>query len=145
MIEFCEWRDEYLTGDALIDGEHQRICEMACLFGRQVEAGTITYREAISVVREVMRHIVSHFIHEEILLTIYGISEQDIIKHKREHQRLRILFTAAADEIRDQRSDTFQQACLNLLNYLHMLITQHIQEEDVQLLKHVRESNVVLC
>jgi len=134
-LKFCEWKDEYLVGDLIIDGEHKKICETACAFGQLVESGTVYFREAMTMVREVVQHINAHFAHEEMLMSIYNADDVDLEEQKREHYKLRIAFNSILAEVRDQKTETFQEACYALLDKLYDLIMDHIRTTDARTLQ----------
>ena len=134
-LKFCEWNDEYLVGDLIIDGEHKKICETACAFGQLVEAGEVTYREAMTTVREVVQHVNAHSAHEEMLMSIYNADNVDLEEHKREHLKLRATLNKALAEVREQKTETFQEACHMLLDELHELVIDHIKTMDARTLQ----------
>jgi hemerythrin-like metal-binding protein len=134
-LKFCEWDDTYLVGDLIIDGEHKKFCDMACAFGQLVEFGEVSYREAMTMVREVIQHVNAHFAHEEMLMSIYNADNADLEAHKREHHILRVTLNKALAEVRDQKTETFQEACHVLLDELHDLIVDHIKTMDARTLQ----------
>lgn len=145
VLKFCQWDDSYIVGDLIIDGEHKKICEMACAFGQLVESGEVLYREAMVMVREVMQHVNAHFAHEEMLLSIYNADSTDLEEHRKEHLRLRATLNKALSEVRDQKTETFQSACHRLLDELHDLIVDHIKTTDARTLRkciHKHDSEI---
>lgn len=136
MLKACqEWDDRYLVGDLLVDGEHKRLIEMSCAFGRLIEVNALSYREALKIVREVLFHVTTHFQHEELLLQIYNADPEEIEMHKKEHTKLKIILCAAAEEVRDHQDCTFKDACINLTNIIYELVTNHIATVDKETLE----------
>jgi hemerythrin-like metal-binding protein len=132
-LQVCRgWDEQYLVGDTLVDGEHKRIIEKTCSFARVVEVGAISYREALDMAREVLFHINTHFQHEELLLELYNADSADIELHKKEHAKLRVMFLAAVEEIREQ--EDFRKACIIMVNDLYELIANHIATVDKETL-----------
>ena len=145
MLKFCEWDDSFLVGDLIIDGEHKKICEVACAFGQLVESGEVSYREAMVMVREVMQHVNAHFAHEEMLLSIYNADPADLEEHQKEHLKLRLTLNRTLAEVRDQKTESFQEACHRLLDELHDLIVDHIKTTDARTLRkciHKHDSEI---
>lgn len=134
-MDLCDgWSDFYLVGDLLIDGEHKKIIEMTCTFKTFAEQNRLEYREALDLVREVMYHITTHFQHEEFLLDVYGGDPEGIKHHKEEHRRFYKILSSAIQEVQDQKSQSFQDACLALIGDLHQLIADHIATVDKETL-----------
>jgi len=137
LLKMCrELEVEYLIGDMLIDGEHKQIIDTACAFSEGIESGTLSYRDALNMLRVVLSHINTHFQHEELLLKLYNADSADIELHKREHVRLKIILTAAMENLREQEQEDagFKEACITLAGNLYDLITNHILTVDKQTL-----------
>ena len=135
-LKVCQdWGDQYIVGDTLVDSEHKRIIEMACSFAKLIEADALSYREALNTVREVIFHITTHFQHEELLLELYNADAADIERHKREHIKLKAILQAAIDDIRDQKTIPFKDACIALANDLYDLVADHITTVDKETLQ----------
>jgi hemerythrin-like metal-binding protein len=135
-IKTCEWNDSCLVGDLILDGEHKKICDMTRVFDQLVENGNISFREAMTMVREVMQHINAHFAHEEMLLSLYNADPNDLADHRKEHDHLRLTFNRTLAKVRDQKTETFQDACIQLLEKLHELLADHIKTIDVRTLRN---------
>lgn len=135
-LKVCQnWGDQYLVGDILVDSEHKRIVEMACTFAKLIEADALSYRDALNTIREVIFYTTTHFQHEELLLELYNADAADIELHKKEHTKLKAIFQAAVDDVRDQKTIPFKDACITLANDLYDLIADHITTVDKEMLQ----------
>ena len=131
MIRACqEWDGEFAVGDIIIDSEHKKIIEMACIFARLVESNALSFREALNMVREVVFHINMHFQHEEMLMDMYNADVAATNMHKQEHAKLKTIFSATIEKIRESSQEELQTNYEELANELYDLVTDHIATVD---------------
>ena len=84
-MQLVEWKDEFRTGFASVDHEHQTLLHMLNEIAEQVSesADHETIQEFLG---EVYAQIKAHFAHEEQLMQEIGYDEY--AQHKAEHDRL---------------------------------------------------------
>jgi len=117
------WRTSYLSGEALIDTEHQELFRLTNLvIGAIAEEGT--GEALLPLVRELIAHVRTHFSHEEEILQAAGYSGAD--RHGRVHNRLLERAGALADMF-----ESGEGSAADLLGFLiHDVVVRHVLEED---------------
>jgi diguanylate cyclase (GGDEF)-like protein/hemerythrin-like metal-binding protein len=117
------WRASYLSGEALIDAEHQELFRLTNLvIGAIAEEGA--GQALLPLVRELIAHVRTHFLHEEEILQAAGYSGAD--RHGRVHGRLLDRATSLADQF-----ESGEGSAADLLGFLiHDVVVRHVLEED---------------
>jgi hemerythrin-like metal-binding protein/PAS domain S-box-containing protein len=79
------WSDRYLTGESLIDTEHQELVRLINLVG-MLEAGEGDLSlDAATILEDLVQYAVNHFVHEETLMIAAGCDERHVSMHQRIH------------------------------------------------------------
>lgn len=80
------WNDRYLTGESLIDTEHQELVRIINLVGA-LEAGENSQPAEVQRILEgLVRYAVDHFSHEEDLMIEAGCDPRHVSMHQRIHR-----------------------------------------------------------
>lgn len=121
------WKDEYTTGNAVIDEQHQRLFEL----GRQVhdllkqKRGDDKYDDLMALIKDLLDYTVYHFDFEEGMLE--GAEYPNLDLHHQEHRK----FVEKLDALATQDLDTFQnKVAFEMLGFLANWIEQHILDTD---------------
>ena len=83
------WKDDYASGVASIDDDHQRFFAIANDFKAEVERG-VTPEKVEAVIDELIRHAEDHFDREERYMRRAGYPGYK--EHRRKHEALRDVF-----------------------------------------------------
>ena len=85
-METFVWSDRYLTGEGLVDTEHQELVRIINQVGA-MEAGESSDPAAIqSILEQLVLYTVNHFSHEEGLMIGAGCDERHVSMHQRIHR-----------------------------------------------------------
>lgn len=88
------WNDRYLTGESLVDTEHQELVRIINLVGA-LEAGEESDPAAVqTILEELVRYAVNHFNHEESLMIEAGCDARHVSMHQRIHREFANQVTA---------------------------------------------------
>ncbi|NGZ04930.1 MAG: hemerythrin family protein [Magnetococcales bacterium] len=118
-----DWNDQWNTGDAQIDQEHQKLFKMLLLFNEAWEMG---YSLVRSTLDDVIAYTNYHFNHEEGRYAEMNFPE--LSRHKEQHREFLDQLHAFQDKLnqgedRDALGYDFGQ-------FLQNWLIQHIQSED---------------
>tara|TARA_R110001583_G_scaffold72108_1_gene202279 strand:+ start:323 stop:727 length:405 start_codon:yes stop_codon:yes gene_type:complete len=129
------WREEYATGQPEIDQQHQQLFALLDKLYDAVCAGGDD-SEGQSAVEEVVTELVSytrsHFFLEESLMRESGYFGLE--QHQQEHQRLLSMVDEKMAALR--RGDKI--ISIDLLEFMHLWLAQHIMKSDGQLAQFLR-------
>jgi len=93
-METFVWSDRYLTGESLVDTEHQELVRIINLVGA-LEAREESDPAAVqSILEELVRYAVNHFSHEEGLMIGAGCDERHVKMHQKIHREFTSQVTA---------------------------------------------------
>lgn len=93
-METFVWSDRYLTGESLVDTEHQELVRIINLVGA-LEAREDSDPAAVqSILEELVLYAVNHFSHEEGLMIDAGCDERHISMHQKIHREFASQVTA---------------------------------------------------
>ena len=126
------WKDEYLTGNAQIDREHQTLFEM--FNALHVELHTTARHDVLkSMLIDINSHTVEHFQNEEALMQSHDYPGYDRHKHVHDNllkkvSKLIMQFERQADFIPND----------HLTEFLHEWLAHHIRGEDRNMIYYFR-------
>jgi len=131
-MALVEWRDEYRTGVASVDHEHQALIQILNDLHAQ-QAGNVEKTAVADYLGEINAKISAHFALEEKIMREHAYDQY--ADHKADHERL-------LDDIRDIMDDFDRGAYLNydevLAAHLRDWFTQHFKTKDARLHKMLR-------
>lgn len=124
-----KWKEEYETGVAFIDEQHQKLFEIANSAYELFKNDFVSdkYDKILDIIQELKNYTVFHFKSEEDYLIETGY--KGFFAHKVEHDD----FIKKFDEIDAARIDDGQNKyIIELLNFLSDWISNHILVKDQQ-------------
>ena len=83
------WKSELTIGHLLVDSEHKHIIELLQAFLDKKDVENPSVEELFLIESGVQEHLYLHFAHEEALMELYGVPEEELQKHKDEHNKIR--------------------------------------------------------
>lgn len=120
-----EWKDQWLSGNKLIDRQHQNLLELGNDFIEQ----TLNDPENISIgeqLDDLIEHIVEHFRDEESILEKNNFD--DLGTHKEEHLRL----IEKATQL-NRKYESGGMSAADAFDFIvHEVIMEHMLKEDVK-------------
>ncbi|HSG21344.1 MAG TPA: bacteriohemerythrin, partial [Azonexus sp.] len=130
------WNDRYLTGESLVDTEHQELVRIINLVGA-LEAGENSDPVAVqTILEELVRYAVNHFSHEETLMTDAGCDERHVSMHQRIHREFASQVTAMRQvSMGAEDTESLLRFLSNWLAY-HILGIDQVMTRQVQ---HIRQ------
>jgi len=133
-LTIAPWRDEYLTGDARIDQEHQILFAMVNdLHGAIQTAASQTRLQAL--MQAMADHTAEHFQHEEALMQAYQYPGYG--RHKQVHDNLLGKVSRLLAQF-DQQEPVLSD---NLTEFLTEWLAHHIRGEDQNMIAFFRDRN----
>jgi hemerythrin len=130
-MPLAHWRDDYSTGDARIDQEHQALFVMVNELDHAI-ATAASQPQLQTILSTLAAHTVEHFQHEEALMQ--ALDYPGYRRHKQVHDNLLGKVTALLEQ--------FQQpgAALadDLTAFLAEWLSHHIQGEDQTMIRFLR-------
>lgn len=129
-MSLFQWRDEYLVGNTIIDGQHKRLFQLADKFDVAMQQGkaTATMQGTLS---ELIDYTKGHFATEERLMQ--QSKYLDYPRHKQEHDRLTLKVVEFQANFADRKATTS-----DVLMFLKDWLTHHIGETDTKIAAHLR-------
>lgn len=126
-MSLVEWRDEFRTGIAEVDHEHETLIALLNDLHDRVQAGADP--EAVAdFLGEVYAQIAAHFALEEKIMRDRGYDEfQD---HKADHEHL---LDGIRDIMEDQARGAYTDYSEALSTHLQTWFTQHFKTRDARL------------
>lgn len=126
------WKDDYCTGHALVDAQHREIFQLVNQFAEAVGA-----RRAHALVRPVLDRLIGyveeHFAEEERLM------RRACFPGAAQHARLHRDFRAKVEELVQAYRQGDLVLPLTLSQFLLEWLREHIQVEDLTLVRWLRE------
>lgn len=125
-MTLIEWQDDFMTGIAEVDHEHQEMIALINDLHGAVKAGA-SYDRVVESLGDIYAHIAAHFALEEKMMrrTHYPAYSE----HKQDHEALLDDLRDIMDEIED--GGAFDQARLS--NDLRRWFSEHFQTHDARL------------
>lgn len=130
-LTIAHWRDDYNTGDARIDQEHQALFELVNTLHDAIQhAASLPHLAAL--VATMADHTVEHFRHEEALMQAYGYPGYD--RHKQVHNNLLAKVTALLTKLRAGEDVVGS----DLTGFLTEWLAHHIRGEDQSMIRFLQ-------
>jgi len=131
-METFVWSDRYLTGENLVDTEHQELVRIINLVGA-LEAGENSDPAAVqSILEELVLYAVNHFSHEEGLMIDAGCDERHVTMHQKIHREFANQVSAMRQVSMGAEDTEF------LLRFLSNWLAYHILGIDQAMTRQVR-------
>ncbi|UCV07504.1 hemerythrin domain-containing protein [Dechloromonas denitrificans] len=125
------WNERYLTGESVVDAEHQELVRIINWVGR-LQSAEAAADEVERVFGYLVNYAVTHFSHEEELMAQSACDERHVALHKRIHQDF-------AQQISNMRAvDTGQADTEFLLRFLTNWLAYHILGTDQAMARQVQ-------
>ncbi|MCL2548280.1 MAG: hemerythrin family protein [Symbiobacteriaceae bacterium] len=127
------WDDSLITGNAMVDMQHQRIFDRLGDLVRYCEEGSDTEKLNDTLVF-LLNHVASHFFDEEALQIEYGYPDLE------NHQHLHNDFRDTVDELveRFHHNGSSSDLSEDVNTILVRWLVNHIQREDKKLSEHIK-------
>lgn len=122
-----EMKDEFLTGIDLIDSEHKELFRIAQSASNLLSDEFIVdkFDHIVVILKELKAYTIKHFADEEAYME--SINYKRLFTQKMDHQA----FVGKLDEINlDDVDENQENTILDLLNFLHDWLVNHILEKD---------------
>jgi hemerythrin-like metal-binding protein len=134
MMDTFVWNDRFVTGEAIVDGEHQELVRLInWLIEHQSESATIDNGEIDKVLQQLVDYAVIHFNHEEALMESEGCDPHFVAIHKKVHQD----FARQVGKMRD--FPTTHDDIQHLLRFLSSWLAHHILGIDQAMARQIRQ------
>ena len=131
-METFVWSDRYLTGEDLVDTEHQELVRIINQVGA-LEAGESSDPAAIQIIlEELVLYAVNHFSHEEGLMIGAGCDERHVSMHQKIHREFASQVTAMRQVSTGAEDTKF------LLKFLSNWLAYHILGIDQVMTRQVQ-------
>lgn len=79
-MDYFVWSDQYLTGETIVDGEHQGLVRLINgLIEARARGGALPQVETL--LQKLTRYAMEHFSHEEALMRAVGVDGRHLIQH----------------------------------------------------------------
>lgn len=125
------WNERYLTGESVVDAEHQELVRIINWVGR-LQSAEAAADEVERVFGYLLNYAVTHFSHEEALMAQSACDERHVTLHKRIHQDF-------AQQISTMRGvDSGQADTEFLLRFLTNWLAYHILGTDQAMARQVQ-------
>jgi hemerythrin len=125
-----QWSEKLSVDNELIDGQHQRLIEITNQVEKifRVEEKTLLdYDEMVRILVKLNLYTLNHFGMEEKLLEKFNYPEEQLKKHKAEHQ----YFIDFLEDISvDKLNEKTDEVLLDIYAFLSNWILTHIRETD---------------
>ncbi len=125
------WNDRFLTGEPVVDGEHQELVRIINWVG-QLQAEPQRAREFEGVFAHLLQYAVDHFAHEEELMAGTGVDPRHVQLHRGIHQEFARQVATMRDTCTAGGDSEF------LLRYLTSWLTYHILGVDQSMARQVK-------
>ncbi len=127
------WSAEFESGNKMVDAQHQELFRMVNELHEQIVAGK--GKDAIEpTLNNLAAYTAKHFAAEEQLMQKTGYPEY--VRHRALHQEL---LKQASDTIEGYRTGKIVLS-ITLSRFLADWISKHIGQEDMKMIRHVREN-----
>lgn len=137
-MTIAHWRDEYCTGDARIDREHQLLFDMVNALHQAIE-GAADPLQMQNLLSTMAAHTVEHFQHEEALMQDHDYPGYG--RHKQVHDNLVAKVTHLLAQF--QQNQTILGS--ELTAFLTEWLAHHIQGEDQKMIRFLRAKGQVVA
>lgn len=127
-MPLAHWRDEYLTGDARIDQEHQTLFTLVNQLDEAI-ATAAPQSDLHQILSTIAAHTVKHFQHEELLMK--SLEYPGYRRHKQVHDNLLAKLTALLTRF-DQPNAALAD---DLTAFLAEWLAHHIRGEDQSMIR----------
>lgn len=131
-MPIAQWGDAYKTGHETVDTQHQALFRMV----NELHDAIIANKDRsvlFPTLEKLAKYTVEHFKTEEALMT--SIHYPHYPKHREKHQAL----TKEVQEITEKYRSGKAVLSMTLSTFLAKWLQHHIKEDDVALVKYVKE------
>lgn len=136
-MAFMEWNEKLSTGIREIDKQHEKLVEQI-----NVLHSAMRERKAKEVLGKILEELKAytkyHFSTEEKAFERYNFSDK--ISHTKKHNDL----IKQLDEIIDQYKAGSLAISINLLDFLHKWVSEHIQKDDMKYAPELRGKEITV-
>lgn len=87
-MQLFEWESLFLTGNKLVDSQHQNIVGLINSFGKTLSSNSSNPQKMESLYDELVEYAKLHFVEEERLMSSVGLDERHLLQHNKQHQDL---------------------------------------------------------
>lgn len=87
-MRLFEWDRSFLTGNTLVDRQHEQIINLVNRFGESVSNGSDNLKDMESVCDELIKYTSNHFAEEERLMDSVGLDKRHLLQHHEQHENL---------------------------------------------------------
>lgn len=87
-MQLFEWESLFLTGNKLVDSQHQHIVGLINSFGKTLSSNSSNPQKMESLYDELVEYAKLHFVEEERLMSSVGLDERHLLQHNKQHQDL---------------------------------------------------------
>ena len=126
------WSEDLLTGNALVDMQHQRLFERVSDLARACEDGSDA-EKLWDTLEFLVNHAVRHFTDEEALQLEYGYPHYET--HKKLHDDFKVTVGELVQRFKDSGSSMELSRDVNKI-MVRWLVT-HIRDEDKKICDHI--------
>ena len=131
------WNEDLMTGNTLVDMQHQKIFECVSDLVQACEDGNnaVKLEDTLSFL---ISHMVQHFTDEEALQLEYDYP--DYKHHKAEHEKYKITVNSFAQRVREVGASPELSCEVN--KFVVTWLIDHIQHQDKKLSKYIRNADL---
>lgn len=87
-MQLFERESLFLTGNKLVDSQHQHIVGLINSFGKTLSSNSSNPQKMESLYDELVEYAKLHFVEEERLMSSVGLDERHLLQHNKQHQDL---------------------------------------------------------
>ncbi len=129
---FVDWCDEYKTGNAQLDRQHQQLFEIINKLYELIERD---YRTDFlkDTLDRLIKYSVEYFNTQEFLMSSYQYLGFD--EHKRIHDQLKVKLKELRENLETKQSSINAE----ILDFLNQMLLTHLKEEDLKMIKFFQE------
>lgn len=133
-MTFLEWSDDYATGIASIDGEHQTLFMMVNALHQAVTGGGAD-ADLPDLFQRLSAYVETHFEREEALMAMAGYPGLE--EHKEEHRALRESLQFLIVRYDDVSGEV---AANDVLRFLKNWLSCHVLASDMAYVPHLKDA-----
>lgn len=126
-----EWKDEYKTKIAVIDGQHKNLIDLINKLDASKEKG-MTHDFLFEVFRKLIEYTKVHFAFEEKMLQ--KVQYPGLDKHLKEHA---VFVNKLSEFLKDSNKENFD-VTNEILKFLQYWFVEHILKNDLEYAKYLK-------
>lgn len=133
LVGGIAWDDSLLTGNALVDMQHQRLFERVSDLVRSCENGSST-EQLQDMLEFLSNYVIRYFTDEEALQLEYGYPDYE--RHRQQHEDFKLKVRELVNRFSDGGSS--EELSRDVNRTLVRWLVQHIQSQDKKIVEHIR-------